>query len=424
MYKLIAFATHWGSRYGGINCFNYDLLSAVGTVFKQHVTTICVVTEASDAELTDAEEAFVKVVPLPYRPDGNRLSGDTARIVIQELQARKVLSTGDEIVWLGHDRITGEIALSAKYEYGGSTALIHHMSYEHYESFSEDAATAQKKTETQKSLFQRADVRLAVGPLLRDALIDLVHDETVQMLVPGLVSISPCQVPRDFPAIMSGRLDPDASKIKQGHLGVAAFSRFSRETEGLRPKLVLRGMNYEEISLPSVNLLPKTEAELKEFAERYAEAAINLHALPYTYDRTQLFRELASSTVAMMPSWHEGFGLVAWEAVAAGVPVIVSKDSGVYRLLAEEDQLSVSWAVRIQGSNTVPYFTEADVAQIVVHLKKIESNPEKARRTAERLRTKLLPKYTWAACAENLVESFGWDLRIVSGLLTPSSFPG
>jgi glycosyltransferase involved in cell wall biosynthesis len=50
---------------------------------------------------------------------------------------------------------------------------------------------------------------------------------------------------------------------------------------------------------------------------------VNLHALPYTDDRQQLYSELSRASVALMPSWHEGFGLVAWEAIAAGVPLIV-----------------------------------------------------------------------------------------------------
>jgi glycosyltransferase involved in cell wall biosynthesis len=36
-----------------------------------------------------------------------------------------------------------------------------------------------------------------------------------------------------------------------------------------------------------------------------------------------------------MPSRHEGFGLVALEAISAGVPVLVSKESGLGRMLIE-----------------------------------------------------------------------------------------
>src|SRR4030095_12023635 len=36
-----------------------------------------------------------------------------------------------------------------------------------------------------------------------------------------------------------------------------------------------------------------------------------------------------------MLSWHEGFGLTGWEAIAAQVPLIISRQSGLYRLVHE-----------------------------------------------------------------------------------------
>jgi hypothetical protein len=38
-----------------------------------------------------------------------------------------------------------------------------------------------------------------------------------------------------------------------------------------------------------------------------------------------------------MLSWHEGFGLVGWEAIAAEVPLVVSKRTGLYKLLDSPD---------------------------------------------------------------------------------------
>lgn len=34
-----------------------------------------------------------------------------------------------------------------------------------------------------------------------------------------------------------------------------------------------------------------------------------------------------------MLSIHEGFGLAGWEAIAAGIPLVVSKNSGLYEFL-------------------------------------------------------------------------------------------
>jgi len=77
------------------------------------------------------------------------------------------------------------------------------------------------------------------------------------------------------------------------------------------------------------------EPALRNLLMQEAGGAVNFDFQDYTEDRTAYFRDLASASVAMMPSWHEGFGLTAWEAIASAVPVIIGRESGVYRLLDE-----------------------------------------------------------------------------------------
>src|SRR5205807_606076 len=89
----------------------------------------------------------------------------------------------NKTVWLGHDRITGKAAVAAARTSGGRSAVIHHMSYDHYESYAEDSLSAHSKTEEQREIFQNADLVLAVGPLLRDTATDLISEsKTVYML--------------------------------------------------------------------------------------------------------------------------------------------------------------------------------------------------------------------------------------------------
>jgi glycosyltransferase involved in cell wall biosynthesis len=66
----------------------------------------------------------------------------------------------------------------------------------------------------------------------------------------------------------------------------------------------------------------------------------------------------------MMPSWHEGFGLVGWEAIAAGVPLIVGKGSGLYRWLAEWRNglfATMVQPVDVKGHYEAPFFQPADL---------------------------------------------------------------
>jgi hypothetical protein len=52
MYSLIAFATQWGSKYGGINSFNTDFLTAFGQYYHPQVQTVCLVTSMTEQEVT------------------------------------------------------------------------------------------------------------------------------------------------------------------------------------------------------------------------------------------------------------------------------------------------------------------------------------------------------------------------------------
>jgi glycosyltransferase involved in cell wall biosynthesis len=417
MHSLISFATQWGSKYGGINSFNTDFLTAFGVAYPQQLKVICIVSTASQTEIDDARNANVTLVPLPYPPQDKLFTDTQAQAAITELKKHGIEIDPDLTVWLGHDRISGAAAIAAAKQAGGRSALIHHMSYDAYEAYAESSASAYSKSQQQKSLFQQVDVLLAVGPTLQTALCDLidVSRNQVHKIIPGLAEIEPRRnAPSRFNAFISGRLSDDAARIKQAHLGVAAFSKALQDTETnvfRDSKLVLRGVDFESCLPYDQQLLPPNpEAELQEFAEQYAGRRINLHALPYTQDRNQLYDDLKSASVALMPSWHEGFGLVAWEAIAACVPLIVSKNSGVYELLRTEGLDGNVHVVDVRGQTSSPYFHVHDLDDVTKAIKGIATDIEPARRKALRLKNDLL-KYTWSACVENVAEFFGWTLQ-------------
>ena len=428
---LVAFATHWGTQFGGINSFNSDLLSAVAAAFSNDVTTVCIVLSASKVEMDAAESKGVLLVSLNLHGT-KAFANNLETAVLDALQNAGVQHLTAETIWLGHDRITGAIALIAAKKSGGQSALIHHMSYGHYEAFAENSAQARTKQREQEQLFVQADFVLAVGPLLRDALSDMLDGKEVPMLVPGLPEITPQAEPRTFKAFLSGRLNDSARKIKQAYLGVAAFGdaiRQCSENNGLptalhrssEPRLVLRGVEFEN----SEGMIdPQAEQDLIVFAEGYAKGMFALHALPFTTDRTDLFNDLRAASVAMMPSWHEGFGLVAWEAIAAGVPLIVSNKSGAYRLLRELNNglyISMVSVIEVAGCSTDPCFLPTDLGTLAAALIQIAKDPSGHRIKARQLRRDLLNHYSWNHCAKQLTDAIGWRFGDSPATIEPPS---
>lgn len=432
-YTLVAFATRWGSEFGGINSFNADLLPAVASVFDGAIQTVCVVLNASLEEIAMACSKNVQLISLGLS-DTKEFDALLEIEVSQALKGAGLHPDPAETVWLGHDRITGEIALTLAKSMGGRSALIHHMSYQYYEAFAESSAQAVSKTSAQKNLFEKSDVLLAVGPLLKYALCDMVDSKFVHMLVPGFPDITHRSEPRTFNAFLSGRLNDSARKIKQAYLGVAAFGDAIRQCtdnpalpDGLHhdnaPWLMLRGIDFEKANGTTD---PQAEKDLNLFAEKYAKRVLTLHALPFTKDRKELFNNLRSASVAMMPSWHEGFGLVAWEAIAAGVPLIVSKKSGAYRLLEELQSglyTNMVIGISIDGSNADPYFTPKDLQTLSNALMEIAKDPAKFRRKAAELHRGLLEHYSWTRCAKQLTVALEWNFVEGPDAVEPTSSP-
>jgi glycosyltransferase involved in cell wall biosynthesis len=418
---LVAFSTYWGSRQGGLNSFNRDLLSAFAGLAYETVSTICIVLNATEIDIASAAGEQISLISLGLdtKSFGAELESKAWGCLQKAGHNLDPLNTA----WLGHDRITGGIAIAAARMRGGRSVLINHMSYGSYEAFAEHSSLASRKEAEQKALFKDADVVLAVGPLLRDTLSDLIDAEHIGMLIPGLPEITAKRAPKTFKAFISGRLSEDARKIKQAQLGVAAFAAAIKLAD-LNAALpdTLRGENEPKLTLRGVDLedgngsnQTGTELELRLFAERYAGRAFTLHALPFTTNRAELYEELASASLAMMPSWHEGFGLVAWEAVGAGVPLIVSKKSGVYRLLNDFDDgvlIPLLNPVDISGTSEEPYFLEKDLNSLTQEIIRVAKDPAGARKRAVRLRQVLAERFTWAECGREFARAIGWQLSL------------
>jgi glycosyltransferase involved in cell wall biosynthesis len=416
---VVAFATRWGTEFGGINSFNTDLLAALATVLTVELKVVCVVLTATDLDMENAARVDVLLLSLNLPLNVKEFTVELEPSVWSALEAVEITPSDFNVVWLGHDRITGAIALSSSNKRGGRSALIHHMSYTHYEPYVESSASAHKKRTEQRQLFENADIALAVGPLLRNALSDMLSIEQIPMLIPGLPNIAPRITPKTFIVFLSGRLNDSTKKIKQAYLGVAAFGdaiRQCSENTGFpdplyrsnEPRLVLRGLEFEDVN---GDIDADAEQDLRRFSERHAEGVMSMLALPFTTDRNELFYDLSSSSVAMMPSWHEGFGLVAWEAIAAGVPLILSRRSGAYQLLCEIDEAvltSLVTEVDIRGLTEEPWFRDSDLENLAKALITIAKSPSEYRKKALRLRQELLKHYTWNDTAKQLLAALSW----------------
>jgi glycosyltransferase involved in cell wall biosynthesis len=411
MPNILLLATAWGPKHGGINAFNMDFAAALAGYLRPSGRVFCAVLNASREDCERAQVAGVTLVPIGKDTDASSYDEDWAYTVRERLPPEISIDW-----WVGHDVTSAAAAIKGpKIAGGGGSAVIMHMSYLDYASYKHGSGSqADRKDRRQRELFTRAHRHFAVGPLLRDAMREMVNSE-VTMLVPGFAEVQIHPAEARLTLITFGRMDRESDRIKQGALAVAGLASARRRAQELV------GMPHVLRDNPRMRLIGITEEKgeeekaLRQLASDKAGCQVNLLAQPFDEDRDAVFDLLGRANIALMLSWHEGFGLTGWEAIAAQVPLIVTRQSGLYALVDETLEepgtacLSVIEIEGQEGDDDVENFTANDEAHVRDAIVRIASDLPRARRNAERLKQLLQQRLvcTWRNTARQFCEGLG-----------------
>ena len=110
----------------------------------------------------------------------------------------------------------------------------------------------------------------------------------------------------------------------------------------------------------------------------------------YCTEQDELKEMFHQSDLVALPSRTEGFGLVALEAISAGVPVLVSGESGIAEALQQ-----------VKGGNTVIVGSDEDEDEWARRIRKMyEESAEEREANAVKLRENYRKVYSWKAECE------------------------
>jgi glycosyltransferase involved in cell wall biosynthesis len=383
--RVLAVGDEWLSRRGGISTINRELSFALAE-------------EGATVEVLVGPDETVRDVP----------TGGPGSVVLthltpepdEDLRARlsraepRVLDDVDVII--GHGHVSGPAARRIAERHPNAT-LVHvvHTDPERIASFKATPSTEDevvqgaRKRKTEIDNCRAAHVVCGVGPKLASVASDLLHsvarprrriqnvDRVVQLL-PGARAEEVVDGPPPSEQVLTlGRLN-DVTK------GMDVFGEVIRHTStrlGRELRWVLRGI------APADADSQQHDARLK---------SLNALVRPYTIDPDELDGDLRGSTVLCMASREEGFGLVAFEAVVRGVPVLVGKDSGLGIMLAKLDP----------GDRAlVDISADADTLRDVwtARLINVLGAPKQAFREAEERRERVLAHCSWQRTARLLM---------------------
>jgi glycosyltransferase involved in cell wall biosynthesis len=415
---VIFLATAWGPRFGGVNAFNQDFAIGIARQLGDSGRVFCAVPNATTSEISAAQSAHVTIVPLPEKQPVERFDPSWAFDIIESLKSEKI--DLQKTIWIGHDLVSGQAALNGAKLSGGRSALLMHMSYIQYQAVKHGIGqVADTKHREQKKLFSSNEATcFAVGPLLQKA-CKQIGAKQVHQLVPGFpgARIAQNSSEDDIVAITFGRLDKQSDIIKQGRLAVAAFGRaIDLANSSYGPTLAaFRAARLYVVGLEAKDSSAK---EIQRFVRKFAKRTVNLIGLPYSESRDELFERLGEANLAMMLSWHEGFGLTGWEAIAAEIPLIVSKSSGVYQLIERElggAGIGCLHPVEIRGTSVIDErqdeISEQDISTVANRIFHIATDIARAKRDAHQLRNMLVGKLgcTWDDTAKAFLSVMGWE---------------
>ena len=336
--KVTILASEWGSSKGGLSTINRELAIQLAKFPGVEVTFF--LPKCSQESKKEAQHHGISIVEVERRPGYEDL--EWLSFPPEHLEMDVVV---------GHGVKLGRQAQFIRKSHKCSWVQVVHTDPEElgmFKCYENPISKGEQKHHVEVELCQMADLVVGVGPKLTEAYRKYLSwckkDQDVFELTPGVFADFACvkQVP-----------------VKQKHFRVLVFGRGDSED------FELKGFDIAARSvaaLPDITLVFVGAPEGKHdgIAKRFLDLGIpanRLRVRGYT-DHEALKRLFCEVDLVLMPSRTEGFGLTGLEALSAGLPVIVSKNSGFGEALGNvpngssfviESEDSSAWTAAIKG---------------------------------------------------------------------------
>lgn len=415
---IVLIATSWGSAEGGINAFNHAFAKGLATVGGGTADIICAVEKAGVTEVAAATTSGVRLIAVGEAAMAH--DDDCGRQVLDRLQAEGM---GTEVdIWVGHDVKTGFAAVEASKTFGGRAALIHHMAYESYRNLwgGKGQETALRHSEQIDLFSSPGAVLFGVGDDLQTSAARL-GGTVAHRIVPGFPddferNFAGCD---DLRVVVAGRFDSGSEPLKQSRLTAAALGR------AVRMAPTIRSLGRPTLSIFGATEKAIRDADLERIASQEAGKAVNV--VPAPFDGTRgVSRHLTRANLLIMPSVREGFGLIGWEAIGCGVPLILGNQTGLHSLLDQTFEGHADrWvhAIALTGRN----LAEADIEATSDAIIRVAQDLEFARQRAVELRDLLKDRLggcTWPSSAQDFLQAFAAPTSPARGMHAGNQQPG
>ena len=312
--KVTLLGSEWNSSMGGLSTINRQLAIHLAKHSEVDVTLLVPQSACSEDERRMASSHDISI------QEAEELVGYT------DCLEWLISPPGDLVIdfVLGHGAKLGKQAQVIRKSHSCKWIQVVHTAPEElamHKNYSKAISKGEEKNLTEVELCKLADAVLAVGPKLRDAFSSRLRScksqEDILQLTPGTF--------REF-------YDVEQEKKESNKFKVLTFGRGDQED------FILKG--YDISARAIVELKDKSyrlifagapEGKQDEVAANLLKSGIDKSQLTvrkFVKSKKRLKELFCEVDLCIMPSRTEGFGLTALEALSAGLPILVSGNSG------------------------------------------------------------------------------------------------
>ena len=381
--KVTILASEWGSSKGRLSTLNRELAIQLAKLREAEITFF--LPRCSEEEKNQALGQNVKVVEAVPHPGLEEL--DWLNFPPEDLQIDIVVGHG---IKLGH-----QAQVIRKFKNCQWVQMVHTDPEElgMFKTYDKPISKGEEQHKTEVRLCEMADLVIGVGPKLTEAFRSYLR---------GFQEV---RCVYDFtPGVFEEFVSTKQSHDEQKHCSVLVFGRGDDE------EFELRGF---DIAGRAISKLPNTrlvfvgapDGKHEEIARKLSECGVPKRCLRvrgFVQSREELKRLFQEVDLVVMPSRTEGFGLTGLKALSAGLPVLVSRNSGFGEALYNV----------LFGPSFV--IDSEDPEKWASAIKEIWNKDRQGRlKEAEILRTSYGKKYNWAKQCRDLLDKM---ISIVHGM--------
>ena len=322
--KVSLLGDEWGSSSGGLSTINRELAIHLSQQPGVKVSLLCPEKACSNEEIREADCYGITIVEAKERAAYDRR--DWLSIPPQDHFMDIVVGHG---VKLG--RQVQFIRDSAQFPNCKWVQVVHTAPEDlsRYKCYSDPISKGETKHESEVELCKLADLVVPVGPRLKEAYISYLQryktGQDVLSITPGLFQrefgdlIQTRNEHAEFKVLLFGRGDDEDFELKGYNIAAQAFT--DQRLKNKPYHLIFVGAPEGKQEKVREKLLQREIAEAQLTVRKFLQSREKLKDL------------LCEADLAIMPSKSEGFGLVALEALSAGLPILVGSRSGFAKAL-------------------------------------------------------------------------------------------